>query len=134
MTITEQPSFTQRRTLTNPYLLRIYRALARRSMRFRELERAIDAPNPPLLSSLLKRAQRDGTVHRHVVTLGPPPHVIYSLTSLGSELAKPATDLVGIVEGHRSEIEASREAYRGAPKGNDPVLIADRVNTGRCDP
>jgi DNA-binding HxlR family transcriptional regulator len=80
-------------------------------MRFNELARAIDAPNPPVLSNLLKKAQRDGTVERHVHTLGPPPAISYSLTQLGRELAKPASELLSRIEEHRAEIEGSRARH-----------------------
>ena len=66
------------RALTNQYGLRIVCALKRGPQRFNALERAIEAPNPPALSKLLKRMQRDGLVARRVIAIGPPAHVEYS--------------------------------------------------------
>jgi DNA-binding HxlR family transcriptional regulator len=127
---------TKTRSLLNLYGLRIICALRGGPLRFNQIDRAVDIPHAPLLASILKKLARDGLVVRHVHKLGPPAVVSYELTSLGRDLSQHAAPVLNWIADHVEEIETSRERHRMAatPKGNDPVLIADRVNTGRSEP
>jgi DNA-binding HxlR family transcriptional regulator len=84
-----------KRSLTNQWTLRIAHALRNGPLRFC---RAVNSPNPPMLTTHLKKMARDGLVDRVVIELGPPANVEYRLTQLGQELAKPASALVTWVD------------------------------------
>ena len=125
---------TKMRSLLNPYGLRIVCALRGGPLRFNQIDRAVEIPHAPLLASILKKLVRDGLVVRHVHKLGPPAVVSYELTPLGHDLSKHTVGVLAWIEDHTAEIEASREAYRGAPKGNDPVIrFSKRIDTGAVD-
>jgi DNA-binding HxlR family transcriptional regulator len=100
------------RALTNQWTLRVAHVLRNGPLRFNALDRAVDAPNPPMLSTHLKKMRRDGLVERHVIELGPPARVEYSLTPLGADLARPASAMVTWVDCRMPEVEVARERYR----------------------
>jgi DNA-binding HxlR family transcriptional regulator len=55
-------------------------------MRFCELQEALGGVNPSTLSSRLKMLEEEGMVLRHQIS-DIPPHVEYSLTPMGDQLA-----------------------------------------------
>lgn len=100
------------RAVTAEMTLKIVRALQKKPLRFNEIDRAVKSPNHPALSDRLKKMQRDGLIERRVIRLGPPAHIEYTLTRLGADLAKPATALLGWVDNHAVEVDASRQYHR----------------------
>ncbi|WBU39040.1 winged helix-turn-helix transcriptional regulator [Homoserinibacter sp. YIM 151385] len=74
--------------------------------RWSELRRAVDGISEKMLASTLRQLQADGLVDRvaHPVI---PPHVEYSLTSRGEELAGVLLPLVEWSARHSAEILAS---------------------------
>jgi DNA-binding HxlR family transcriptional regulator len=110
------------RTLSNQGILRIARALRNGPLRFNEIDRAINAPNPPILSKLLKKMQRDGLIVRNVVQLGPPAHVEYALTDLGSDLSGPATTMIDWIDTNVGKVEAARAVSRLQAEDTPAVL------------
>jgi len=105
-------SHVTKRSLTNAWTLRVAHALRRGPLRFNALDRAINAPNPPMLSTHLKKMARDGLVERVVIELGPPAPVEYRLTPLGADLAEPASAMVARVDSRMPQVEIARERYR----------------------
>lgn len=108
---------TNTRAVTSQLTMRIVRALAMGPLRFNQIDRAIQAPNAPALSKNLKKMLRDGLIERHVARLGPPACVSYSLTTLGRDMAEPASALLGWVEANAPQIEAARAHQRALPNG-----------------
>ena len=63
----------------------VHELLDHSTRRFCELQEALGGVNPSTLSSRLKMLEEEGLVHRAQVST-IPPHVEYSLTSMGHEL------------------------------------------------
>jgi len=73
-------------------------ALAGEPYRFNALRRRVDGVSEKMLSQTLHILDRDGLVMRDVQST-IPPHVEYSLTGLGAEVAARLTDLIDLIEG-----------------------------------
>jgi DNA-binding HxlR family transcriptional regulator len=71
-----------------------------------ELLRTIDGISQKMLTQTLRRMEAEGLVERDVLDR-VPPHVEYSLTTLGHTLEKP---LVAICEWAMSHLDELREA------------------------
>ncbi|PYE80632.1 winged helix-turn-helix transcriptional regulator [Pseudoroseicyclus aestuarii] len=88
-------------------------ALARGTLRFNELLRAIGDVSKQMLSKTLKRLEQDGFVARRVYP-EVPPRVEYALTDLGRSILEPMGQLVAWAEAnHRAIVEARRRAAGG---------------------
>lgn len=92
-------------------------ALARGTHRFSELRRLVGA-SERMLAQTLQRLEADGLVARvsHPVV---PPHVEYSLTPLGCELAPKLETLANWIEENLQRILTAQYDYtqRGGPRG-----------------
>ena len=91
-------------------------ALGEGAQRFSELRRRVDGVSEKMLSQTLQALERDGLVHREVVT-AIPPRVVYSLTPLGHRLRSPLRAFADLLEETAGEIGKAREnfdAVRGA--------------------
>ncbi|NLU64854.1 helix-turn-helix transcriptional regulator [Rhodococcus sp. HNM0563] len=82
-------------------------ALADDTHRFSELRRHVDGISERMLSQTLQTLERDGLVHREVLT-SIPPHVEYSLTGLGHRIVTPLLALLSLVEVSVPEIIAAQ--------------------------
>jgi DNA-binding HxlR family transcriptional regulator len=88
-------------------------ALAARSRRFSELNRAIPDISKRMLTQTLRALERDGLITRHVFAT-KPPSVEYRLSALGESLLSPLAELVGWAEHHHPEIQTTRERFDAA--------------------
>ncbi len=81
-----------------------------RTMRFAELQRAIDGISQKMLTQTLRALERDGLVQR---TMYPevPPRVEYRLTSMGRTLVGPVSSVVHWTEAHIHEVERAQSRY-----------------------
>lgn len=68
-------------------------------MRFSELRRRAEGVSEKMLSQTLQTLARDGLVERHARPV-VPPHVEYTLTPLGEDIAEHVHALVDCVEGN----------------------------------
>jgi DNA-binding HxlR family transcriptional regulator len=82
-------------------------------LRFVELQRAISAITPKVLTQRLRQLERDGLVRR---TYHPevPPRVEYEITELGRSLAPLFATLAEWSAAHLDEVEEARSAYDDA--------------------
>lgn len=87
--------------------------LAGGAHRYGELARAIPGVSPRVLSRTLRDLERDGLVHREVVT-AIPPAVVYSLTPLGRTLDEVVDPLRAWAERHVGAIHAARADFDAA--------------------
>lgn len=91
-------------------------ALRDGTTRFNALRRRVDGISEKMLSQTLHALERDGLVLREArPTI--PPHVEYSLTALGADVARQLHMLIELLEGRMPEVLAARAAYeerRGA--------------------
>lgn len=84
--------------------------VARRSMRFGELLRAIEGISSRMLTETVRKLERDGIIVRHV---GPenPPTVHYTLTATGRSVREQLIGLAQWICQHRNVIQEHREQY-----------------------
>jgi DNA-binding HxlR family transcriptional regulator len=85
-------------------------ALGEGAYRFNALRRRVSGVSEKMLSQTLQALERDGIVHREVVTT-IPPRVEYTLTDLGAEVAARVRGLAELLESAAPTIAAAREAY-----------------------
>ena len=85
-------------------------ALLDGSIRFNALRRRVDGISEKMLSQTLQALERDGLVLRKArPTI--PPHVEYSLTGTGHDVAAKLIELIELLEGRMPEVLKAREAY-----------------------
>jgi DNA-binding HxlR family transcriptional regulator len=79
-------------------------------MRFTELKRRISAVSQKMLTTTLRRLERDGFVTR-TVTPTIPPRVDYELTKLGRDVITPLDTLAAFAIARRRDVEDARRRY-----------------------
>ena len=85
-------------------------ALSEQPFRFNALRRKIDGVSEKMLAQTLQALERDGFVHREArPTI--PPHVEYTLTPMGREVASRLVALIEHVESLVPEVERARARY-----------------------
>ena len=78
--------------------------------RFNALRRRVQGVSEKMLAQTLQALERDGFVHREArPTI--PPHVEYSLTGTGHDVAAKLFELIELLEGRMPEVLRAREAY-----------------------
>jgi DNA-binding HxlR family transcriptional regulator len=75
--------------------------------RFSELRRNIDGVSEKMLAQTLQALEADGFVRRDVLPV-TPPHVEYSLTPMGREVAPHLEALVAWIETNMPRVEKAR--------------------------
>ncbi len=104
-------------------------ALATGPHRFAELRRKVGGVSERMLSQTLKDLEADGFVLRtaHAVV---PPHVVYELTGLGQEAAKPVVALATWIEAALPDI-LQRKAGKGRRGNLSPHASPQEGKPGR---
>jgi DNA-binding HxlR family transcriptional regulator len=77
---------------------------------FNALQRQIEGISPPVLTTTLRKLERDGLVARHLRPT-TPPQAEYALTKPGRALAAPIKALAKWAADHQHAVEAARAAY-----------------------
>jgi DNA-binding HxlR family transcriptional regulator len=85
-------------------------ALHEGSYRFNALRRRVDGVSEKMLAQTLHALERDGLVRREVQTT-IPPHVEYTLTPLGEQLAARLLDMIDLLERAMPTVTAARTHY-----------------------
>ena len=101
------PSREVLRHVTSRWGVLVLVALRRGTHRFSDLRRVIGGVSEKMLAQTLQALEADAIVLRvaHPVV---PPHVEYSLTPLGREVAERVQDLADWIEGSMPAIEQAR--------------------------
>ncbi|OQR28273.1 transcriptional regulator [Pseudomonas sp. Bc-h] len=81
--------------------------------RFSELRRKIGGVSEKMLSQTLQSLEQDGFIDRKALPV-VPPHVEYSLTPLGVEVAKQVDGLTSWIEQNLPRIMEARQAREAA--------------------
>ena len=119
------PSRDVLKHLTSRWGVLVLIVLERRMHRFSELRRTIGGVSERMLAQTLQQLEADGMVSRvaHQVV---PPHVEYSLTSLGREAAEKVRVLADWIELSLPRI-AQHWERTGAPRTGQDVAQEGRV-------
>ena len=91
------PSREVLKHITSRWGVLVLMALEGRTRRFGEIRRAIGGVSERMLSQTLQWLEQDGLVERRSLKV-VPPHVEYSLTSLGQEAAEKVRGLADWIE------------------------------------
>jgi DNA-binding HxlR family transcriptional regulator len=81
--------------------------LARRRLRYSELQRSVGGISQKMLTQTLRRLERDGLIQRFVHPV-VPPRVEYALSELGETLVEPLQALCRWAEMHMDEVRSAR--------------------------
>ncbi|SIR07125.1 MULTISPECIES: winged helix-turn-helix transcriptional regulator [Sphaerotilus] len=108
------PSREVLRHVTSRWGVLVLVALRRGTHRFSDLRRVIGGVSEKMLAQTLQALEADAIVLRvaHPVV---PPHVEYSLTPLGREVAERVQDLADWIEGSMPVIEQARRKSGAQP-------------------
>ncbi len=89
------------------------------TQRFSDLSRRIPGISKKMLTQTLREMEREGLVQR---TVHPviPPHVDYTLTRVGLELAEAFCDVWHWAEKHARTVEKARARFDAQPKPGIP--------------
>ena len=93
--------------LSDKWRIPILHILRDGPLRTNQIQSAISAVSPKVLTQTLRGLERDGLIVReifHVV----PPRVEYSLSAMGRSLLKPLADLCHWAQAHVKERDAAR--------------------------
>lgn len=104
----ECPSRTILKHVTSRWAVLALIALQDRTIRFSALRRAIGGVSDRMLTQTLQALEADGFVHRQAFDV-VPPHVEYSLTPMGEEVAQHVRVLADWIEDNTEEIIAQRD-------------------------
>jgi DNA-binding HxlR family transcriptional regulator len=85
-------------------------ALDEGDYRFNALRRRVAGVSEKMLSQTLQTLERDGMLTRSVQST-IPPRVEYSLTPLGSDVARRLRGLADVLEASSDQVAAARTAY-----------------------
>ena len=102
------PSRDVLKHVTSRWGVLILVALQERTHRFSDLRRKMGGVSEKMLAQTLQWLEADGFVNRKSYPI-VPPHVEYSLTPLGHEVAKKVAALADWIEGNLPQVMASRD-------------------------
>lgn len=88
----------------------IFYSLSRGPKRYSELKRMIEGISQTMLTSTLRKLERNGLVHREIFPV-IPPKVEYSITSLGKTLIPLMEQIYAWTGEHMSGIQAAQKEY-----------------------
>lgn len=108
--------------ILDKWSLSVLNELCERPRRFNELRRAIPPVTQKSLTATLRRLERNGIIHRHVIDARPIA-VEYQITTLGKTLRTPVDVLLEWAGAHLPQIERARAEF-------DDEAPADSRDTG----
>lgn len=107
--------------IANRWTMEILEALEESgTMRFSSLARQVPGISQKMLTQTLRDMEREGLVHR---TVHPviPPHVDYTLTKVGLELAEAFCGVWRWAAKHARAVEKARTRFDALPKRGVPT-------------
>ena len=91
--------------VTSQWGVLVLAALLTGTYRFSELRRKVGGISERMLTQTLQQLEKDGFVNRKEFPVAPP-HVEYSLTEIGKEIAEKVSNLVEWIETNMSRISS----------------------------
>jgi DNA-binding HxlR family transcriptional regulator len=108
-------------------------ALADRTLRWSELRRAVQGVSEKMLAQTLQTLERDGLVHREARPV-IPPHVEYSLTTLGESLVERLLPLMEWLLVHADDIVAGQTGAGQAGQAVAPAAARPAARPEKRQP
>lgn len=96
--------------IANKWSVLILCVLCTEPSRFNAIKRRLDPITHKALTEALRRLERNGLIHRRVITSSPVV-VEYSITPLGRTLQHPFTALVAWSTAHGSRLAEAQKEY-----------------------
>lgn len=96
--------------VVNRWTSLIFYALSSGTKRYNQLQRMIEGISQTMLTSTLRKLERNGLVHREIYPV-IPPKVEYSLTPLGETLIPIFKQIYQWTGEYMAEIELAQKAY-----------------------
>lgn len=96
--------------LLDKWSLQVLTQLCERPCRFNELRRAIPGVTQKVLTTTLRRLERNGVVGREVIGVRPVA-VEYRITALGKTLRAPIEALQEWTGDHLAQVEVARDRF-----------------------
>lgn len=96
--------------IANKWTVLVLHVLSRGTRRYSELEHDIEGITQKMLTSTLRKLERDGLVERTIYPV-VPPKVEYELTKLGKSLLETVQTLTKWAETHIVEVEKARTSF-----------------------
>ncbi|XAZ26063.1 helix-turn-helix transcriptional regulator (plasmid) [Sinorhizobium sp. B11] len=97
--------------IANKWSVLILTVLCTKPSRFNEIMRRLDGITHKALADALKRLERNGLIHREVLTTTTPVGVEYTITSLGRSLQQPFEALYAWSMIYGPELERAQGEY-----------------------
>ncbi len=98
--------------VVNRWTSLIFYALSSGPKRYNQLKRMIEGISQTMLTSTLRKLERNGLVHREIFPV-IPPKVEYTLTPLGETLIPIFEQIYQWTGDHMNEIESAQVEYDG---------------------
>lgn len=111
--------------VTSRWGVLVLAALLDGTRRFSELRRTVGGVSEKMLAQTLQTLERDGFVHRRARPV-IPPHVDYSLTPIGEEVAREVWSLARWVESRVPDVLEAREVYDEAVSSRSASVTAGK--------
>lgn len=96
--------------ISDKWSIMVLLSLAKGTLRFGQLRERIENISQRMLTSTLRKLERDGYVRREAFAV-IPPRVDYSLTEQGRSLLDPLVNLCRWAESNQSDIRNARASY-----------------------
>ena len=96
--------------VVNKWTSLIFYSLSQGPKRYNQLKRMIEGISQTMLTSTLRKLERNGLIHREIFPV-IPPKVEYSLTPLGKTLIPLFEQIYQWTGNHMAQIEVSQKAY-----------------------
>ena len=96
--------------IADKWTVLIIRRLADGTLRFAQLQRAVDGISQKVLTKTLRDLERDGIVTRRIYA-SVPPKVEYTLTPLGRSLCSLVAGICDWAEANIEQVQAARQVY-----------------------
>ena len=96
--------------ITSKWTIPVIYALQHETKRYNEIHRAVPGTTQKVLTSTLRRLQRNGVITRTVHPTSPPM-VEYCLTDLGIELLQMTEKMAQWAEQNHTKIRRAQKAY-----------------------
>jgi DNA-binding HxlR family transcriptional regulator len=109
--------------LADKWTVLVIASLGNKTKRYSDLLREVGGVSQKMLTQTLRSLEQNGLVTRKVFPV-VPPHVEYSLTSLGQSLKDAVSALCHWAQNHMIEVQAARASYQDGEGRKSSSMVA----------